>query len=357
MSTSSKTSTNFPQPLAAAPHISLERKVQALSSPDVYSDTTREVEAVETHFAWVFLTDRFAYKLKKPIRADRLDLTTLELRHQVCREEVRLNLRLAPSVYLGVVPLRCDTAGAIKLNSAGAVIDWLVKMNRLPSEWMLDRAMENGTVTQSSIDSIARLVAEFHARQAPIEFSEQEYRKLIRQHIDDNRAELLAPDLHLQATTIERLHAAQLSALSVVNSELGARAARRLIIEAHGDLRPEHIYLGTPPCVIDALEFSKELRTLDPAEELAFLAVECAHAGHEEIGAAFLQSYRMFSTDTFSTQLFDFYRSHRAATRAKIVAWHLRDLHFQSRQPWTKIAQRYLERALQHAMLCSGFDA
>ena len=96
---------------------------------------------IETHMSWVYLTDRHAYKLKKPVRYDYLDFSTLEARRQNCEDEIRLNRRLAPDVYLAAIPLTVDAEGGLRLDGTGAVVDWLVKMRRLPADQMMDRAI------------------------------------------------------------------------------------------------------------------------------------------------------------------------------------------------------------------------
>ncbi|HEY5776754.1 MAG TPA: hypothetical protein VIS57_11750, partial [Xanthomonadales bacterium] len=118
--------------------VDISTKVGFLSRPSSYADHTDSVEVVETHVSWVFLTDRFVYKMKKPVLLDILDLRTLGQRHRNCMEELRLNRRLARDVYLDVLPLTVNDPGQLELAGAGEVVEWLVKMRRLPRECMLD---------------------------------------------------------------------------------------------------------------------------------------------------------------------------------------------------------------------------
>lgn len=118
--------------------MTIEAKVEFLKRPDIYPDKPRQVEAVETYMSWVFLTDNYACKLKKPVRYEFLDFSTVDARHQDCDEEIRLNRRLARNVYIGAVPLTADAAGNMRLGEDRTAIDWLVKMRRLPVEKMLD---------------------------------------------------------------------------------------------------------------------------------------------------------------------------------------------------------------------------
>ena len=144
------------------PSVSLEFKVAALSQPDAYPERPPSVQAIETHMSWVFLTPQHAYKLKKPVRYDGLDFSTLATRRFFCGEELRLNRRLTHDVYLDVVALRRDSAGALRIGDEGAVVDWLVMMRRLPEHLMLDHLVAQGTVQPDQVRAVALRLAEFY---------------------------------------------------------------------------------------------------------------------------------------------------------------------------------------------------
>ncbi len=122
----------------------LGAKVAFLSRPGSYPEPTARVDTIETHMSWVFLTDRQAWKLKKPVRTTWLDFTTAAARRRNCEAELRLNRRLATDVYLEIVPLALDDGGRLRLGDGGGVIDWLVRMRRLPAARMLDRLIARG---------------------------------------------------------------------------------------------------------------------------------------------------------------------------------------------------------------------
>ncbi|HEY8538584.1 MAG TPA: phosphotransferase [Steroidobacteraceae bacterium] len=330
--------------------ISSEAKVSALRSPLAYDERTATVSAIETHHAWVFLTDDHAYKLKKPMRMPDLDLSDVALRHHNCSEELRLNRRLARDVYLDVVPLKMNTEGTLRIGGDGVVVDWLVKMRRLPSEQMLDRAIAENRAPAGRLDAVGRLLAGFYREQQSVELEPRDYAARIRSQIEQDRAELLAQDLRLDARLVESVAAAQIAACDRVEPQLMQRARERRIVEGHGDLRPEHICLTDPPCIIDCLEFSLDLRTLDPGEELAFLSVECERLGDGSPAEKILSVYRAESNDPITTQLLDFYRSRRAVVRAKLMAWNVRDPDYGKRNNWPEKAEDYLQRARRYAI-------
>jgi len=154
-----------PEPNTEVP---LDRKLQFLSRSEAYPDRPRHVEAIETHMSWVFLTDSYAYKLKKPVRYDFLDFSSIEARLYDSAEEIRLNARLAPHIYLGILPLTRDAAGSLKIDGEGETVDWLVKMRRLPIDHILDHAIKQGTVETTDVKRAAVVLAKFYqARRQP----------------------------------------------------------------------------------------------------------------------------------------------------------------------------------------------
>ncbi len=335
-----------PHGAGASAYFDVAEKLEVLSTPATYGAGIRDVKVIETHFAWLFLTESSVYKLKKPIRAPELDLETPAKRFHNCSEELRLNRALSPEVYLGIEKLVRGADGKLHLGGEGAVVDWLVQMRRLPEEQMLDRAIVAARVPGDTVDAVARLLTGYYRRQLPIDIAPQAYVQRLADQIDANRRELLAADLVLDGAVVEKVIAAQRAALEQLKGEVAARAAERRIIEAHGDLRPEHVCLAAPPAIIDRLEFSLDLRVMDPCEELAYFSLECRQAGAGWVGERVFSQYRRETGDPISDALYALYQSHRAATRAKIVAWHLRDPDFKSRQPWSAIAAQFLGTAL-----------
>ena len=332
----------------------LREKVAALRSPQTYEHSPRSVACIETHFAWVFLADEFAFKLKKPVRNEYVDLFSNAARRFNCMEEVRLNRRLAADVYLGVVPLSRTDEGVLRIGRHGPIVDWLVKMRRLPASDMLDAAMAAGPVDTDTLAAVGRMLADFYEVQPIIAFESHEYLSRMRFQLQLNRAELLAPDLELPRELVDSVVTAQMAACAAVEPQLRLRAHQSRIVEAHGDLRPEHICLAEPPCVIDSLEFSRDLRTLDPFEELAFLCVECTRLGQAYVGMTVTDAYRAHAHDVITRDLFDFYRSRRAAVRAKLIAWHVRDPSVSALANWREQSVEYLEVARDHALGAAG---
>ncbi|HSL82704.1 MAG TPA: hypothetical protein VLF66_07995 [Thermoanaerobaculia bacterium] len=333
---------------AVAPAPGLAEKVRFLERPAAYPDRPERVETEETHMAWVFLTDRFAYKLKKPVRYDYLDFSTVEARRRDGVREVALNRRLAAGVYLGIVPLTWEPdapGGPFVLDGEGEVVDWLVKMRRLPSERMLDRAIEDGTVREEDVARAARLLAGFYRDARPVEITPAEYRERFRRDLEEIRRELSRFELRLPAGRLEDVVGALLRFVEDRGRTLDRRVEAGRIVEAHGDLRPEHVCLTPEPVVIDCLEFNRAFRLLDPADELAFLSLECERLGAPWVGERFVEVYRSVTGDRPPPDLFRFYQGFRAALRAKLAAWHTRDDARRNGAEWLAEAADYLEWA------------
>jgi len=329
--------------------IELSRKVDFLSRPESYPEPTRRVELVETHMSWVFLTDRFAYKLKKPVRLPFLDFSTLARRRHFCREEVRLNQRLAPLVYIDALRLVESPDGGLAIGGAGRPVEWLVKMHRLPARTMLDHAIRRGSVRNEDLDRLAERLTAFYGSAEAVDIGAREYRRRFEADVAANLREFRRSQDIVEWAKVEQLHRRQLAFLDSVPWLLEQRATTRKIIEAHGDLRPEHVSLGPEPQIIDCLEFQRRFRIMDPADELAFFAVECEMLGAPEIGALVERQCRAGLRDDPAPTLLRFYRCYRACVKAKLAIWHLTDPQVRDPARWPALARRYLDLAETYA--------
>ena len=217
--------------------------VEWLSRPEHHPDRPSSVEVIETHISWVFLTKLYAYKLKKPVRFDFLDFTTPETRRWACEQELCLNRRLAHSVYLDLVPLVRRANGRLQLGGSGEPVDWLVKMRRLPSERRLDKLIRSGRLNDFEMVRVAKVLSGFYVQAPPLTLRPNQYLQSLEHHVRDNLHELLKFAGELPEVLIKRAHVVQLSLLKLLPHLLVGRVCDGRIVEGHGDLRPEHIYL------------------------------------------------------------------------------------------------------------------
>ena len=186
--------------------------VQFLMDPASYSERPKHVELIETHISWVFLTERFAYKLKKPVRFSFLDFSTPAKRHRACLDELRLNRRLAADVYLDVLPLVELPEGGFRWRGPGEPLDWVVKMQRLPAAACLLQRLKQGQVGPRQIDVLAKFLAEFYRQQPPLTLRPEEIRGQLAQLIRSNQTDL-CQYLPQQINRINLIHAGQLRLL------------------------------------------------------------------------------------------------------------------------------------------------
>jgi aminoglycoside phosphotransferase family enzyme len=335
--------------VSATRAVTLADKVAFLRCAESYPEPTATVAAVETHMSWVFLTVRHAYKLKKPVRHAFLDFSTLAARKAHCEAELRLNRRLAPDVYLDVVPLTADGSGRLAVAGDGEPVEWLVKMRRLPRDRMLDAALARGDVRDEHVTALAEVLAAFYRGLAPVPLSLADYRGRLAADVEACRSELGDPAHGLPGDSFAETADTLLAFAAREDDVLGARLAAGRIVEGHGDLRPEHVCLLERPVVIDCLEFNREFRVLDAADELAYLAMECARLGAPGVGDAILAACCGRLGDRVPQELLRFYGAYRALVRAKIAAWHTRDATPGEIEKWRARARQYLALAANYA--------
>ena len=320
-------------------------KVAFLRSPAAYPGLVGPVDVEETHMSWVFLVDERVYKLKKPVRYPFLDFTTIEARKANCREEVRLNLRLAREVYLGVVPLAVGADGVLAFGEDGEIVDWLVEMRRLPAERMLDKAIAINTVSRQSVRAVARLLCDFYQGATAETISGPDYVGQFAHEQAINRDVLTRSDFDLDRSRVEMALRVVEERLRERPHTLEQRAASGKIVEGHGDLRPEHVCLIRPPAIIDCLEFSRRLRLVDPVDELLFLGLECQRLGAGWIGRLIIDTYTQRTRDDPETGLISFYWAYRGCLRARLSLVHLIESDTRSPQKWLPLARHYIELA------------
>ena len=294
----------------------------------------------------VFLAGDRVYKLKKPVRFPYLDFSTLARREAACRAELKLNRRLAPDTYRGVLPLVLVREG-LAIGGDGHVVDWLVVMNRLDEKQMLDRVIADGRLHRWQLDRLAAVLVQFYRRVSPVFISPAIHAAELWRSLSYNRRVLLDPRFQLPVGCVRYIDAMQRRFLTGRAGLLAERVRARRIVDGHGDLRPEHVCLGDPVRIIDCLEFNARLRMVDPFDEIAFLCVEC-----ERLGAAWAGEYlrrRIMHAlhDSDSEELFVFYRCHRATLRARLAVAHLLEPNPRAPAKWEPLARTYLRLALR----------
>ena len=322
----------------------LGEKVAFLRKGETYGTDSRDVAAIETHMSWAFLTGDTVLKLKKPVKFPYLDYSTLKRRETACVAEHKLNRRLAPPTYIDVVPLRL-TASGLSIGGIGTVVDWLVVMKRLDDTWLLDRAIAAGRVKQVKVDSVARLLVRFYRTAARSFLSPALHLREWKRNVAVNHKVLLDPRLNLPCGVIWRIDRAQRLFLERRGALLAERVRAKRIVDGHGDLRPEHVWLGEPPQIIDCLEFSSRLRAVDPFDEVAYLSLECERLGAPWIGTRIARQVALGLHQPTPGEVFTFYRCYRATLRARLAISHMLEPNPRTPEKWPALARAYLRIA------------
>ena len=282
--------------------------------------TGGSVDVRETHISWVFLTADRAFKLKKPVVLPFLDYGTAAQRARMCAEEVRLNRRLAPDVYLGVRSV-IDAPGGLELADPTdrRALDYVVEMRRYDEHRTLAARLHSGELTLGDVEAVGERLAAFHAACPPVRGVDGGA-EAIAGEVMRNVDELLTiAALEPERRRTHELRRFLAAFVAARHAELDDRRRRGLVREGHGDLRAEHIVVGPPLAIVDCVEFDEALRTLDVADDLAFLVMDLTARGGERFAAAALRGYRAAGGDCGEESLLSFFAVHRALVRAKVL--------------------------------------
>jgi uncharacterized protein len=298
---------------------------EALQDPTIYPDPTTAVEVRETHISLVFLTDGYAYKIKKPVNLGFLDFLTLDQRRFYCEQELTLNRRLSSGVYLEVVTLRQDDQ-RYTFDDHGQVVEYALKMRRLPEGRSLEALLRGDQVTAAMIEALAQRLVVFHADH-PLAGSSESYGTLKRVRADweENFAQTAdAIGRTLSRQTYMTIQQAVTTFISRHADWFAQRVQEGRIRDCHGDLRAEHIYFEPEQMqIIDCIEFNQRFRFIDVTSEVAFLAVDLERLGSAAMAHHFVRAYVWHSEDVSIYRLLDFYRCYRAYVRGKVTSIRL----------------------------------
>lgn len=296
--------------------------IAALLSPQSYPHSVAQVSMVQTHISWVLLAGDFAYKIKKPLKLAFLDFSTLALRHARCCDELRLNQRFAPDIYLDVIPITAGAAGP-QFGGVGAPLEWAVKMRRFDEAGRLDRVCARGELLPAHLSGLAQALVAFHqsADAAPAG-SPYGCAELISTQAQDNFTDLLrlCPRAELRTRLLALQHWTQTQAEQLA-SLMQARQHSGRVRECHGDLHLANLVLVEGQVrMFDCLEFSLELRWIDVASDIAFTYADLMAHGRDGLANWFVNEVWSHSGDYEAAALLRFYAVYRCLVRAKVAA-------------------------------------
>jgi uncharacterized protein len=334
---------------------------QTLQDPTLYPEPTASVEVRETHISLVFLTDDYAYKIKKPVNLGFLDFSTIDRRRFYCEQELILNRRLSSGVYLGIVTLRGEDQH-YTFGERGQVIEYALKMRRLPADRSLEVLLQHDEVTPEMIQGIAQRLAVFHAEHALPKGSESfGTLEQVRADWEENFAQTAdAIGRSLSRSTYTAIEQAVTRFMGRHAGWFVERVQEGRIRDCHGDLRAEHIYFEPDQMqIIDCIEFNQRFRYIDVSSEVAFLAVDLERLGFPKTASSFVRAYVQDSNDVSLYRLLDFYRCYRAYVRGKVTSIRLHtasstELRAQLERrahSYYELAARYAKRLTQPVLI------
>lgn len=337
-----------------------------LLAPAAFTHAVRAVRLVETYISWVLLTGEFSYKIKKPVRFDFLDAGTLERRRVLCEEELRLNQRLAPDLYLRVAALTRDSTG-VRMDGAGPIIEYAVRMREFAAADMLDQRLAQGTVLARDLAAFGARLVDFHLR-AAVAAADNPYGGYdeVRHQVLGNLGTLIANlpgDEGLKSLT--RVTDWTHSATAALEPLIRLRKDSGAVRECHGDLHARNLVSWRGELTaFDCLEFSPALRWIDVVSDVAFLFMDLTAHERTDLAFAFLNGYVEEGGDYEGLRLLRFYAVYRALVRAKVDALAAQSaaarLTVELREHLSKrlqIAARFLEPSQPALILMNGVTA
>lgn len=338
---------------------SFDQLLEALARPDAYPHGVQKVKVLQTHISVVFLAGDFAYKIKKPLDLGFLDFTTLVRRREACEDEVRLNRRLAPRVYLGVIPVTRE-GSTLCVGGAGEPIEYAVQMERLPADRTFEKMLEAGLLDAGAVERLACKIARFHAAESSSPEIDNEARWDIVaanacQNFEQMKGEIGRTVSAEVFGTLRRLTERSLEELK---SLIENRAASGIARDTHGDLHLDHVYSlprkeGSDELVIiDCIEFNQRFRYADPVSDIAFLVMDLEFHGREDLARVAANAYFKESGDEDGRRLLPYYASYRAVVRAKVEGMALREAEIPEDQK-----SRLRNQARAHGLLALAYLA
>ncbi|MCS6928681.1 MAG: phosphotransferase [Saprospiraceae bacterium] len=305
-------------------------QIRDIIAQRAYPGSEEAVQLVETHISWLLLTPTYAFKIKKPLQFSFLDFSTLEKRHYYCQQEVFLNRRLAPDLYLGVLTVSADKDGFLSIRpyeEQFLLLDYVVWMHRLDNSRQMDRLLAQNAVKPCDLEALAKQLAQFHRRQVLVG-ADMAGETIVRYKADFEdlfAQESIARQLFGDEVEMyfEQLRQQERRFLSKHQHRLSERTCLGFWVDGHGDLHSRNIFLlPTGPVVFDCIEFSPHLRQLDVLNELAFLSMDLEARGHSSLAQVFIRAYQRHwrcIENAEDEQIFQYFKTYRANVRLKVA--------------------------------------
>jgi hypothetical protein len=325
--------------------------VEALMKPEAYDEEPGQIELIQTHISFVFLTRNFVYKVKKAVDLGFLDFTTLEKRRFFCEKELELNRRLCGDMYLEVVPI--NRSNGIKIKGAGETVEYAVEMKRMPQESMMSKLLEENKVDDRLVDRIAKIIADFHSKaETNKRISEFGSLATVETNWKENfeqTEEFVGKTISMKDFKRIRERVEDFMKRNVPLFE--KRMAEGRVRDCHGDIHSGNIFVTDGIYIFDAIEFNERFRYSDVAADVAFLAMDLDFRERSDLSDFFVERYIKYFEDQELTKLLPFYKCYRAYVRGKVTSFKLKDpsVGSEDKNSAMKEAKAYFKLSLAYA--------
>jgi aminoglycoside phosphotransferase family enzyme/predicted kinase len=336
--------------------------VDALATPAAFDTAVGEVDRIETHISWLILAGDYVYKIKKPIVLDFLDFGDLDKRRHYCEEEIRLNRRWAPTLYIDVVPVTM-TGGSPRFGGTGEPVEYAVRMHRFPQRMRLDKQLERGELDAADMRELAGNIAARHDEVPPAPAADKaRLIRMTRQFIEDNFAALHG---RLDEAVLSALAEWSRAELARCDEIIGQRYDAGRFRDCHGDLHLGNLVrLDTGIAAFDCIDFNRDLRSIDVICDIAFLTMDLVARGRNDLAYRFLNRYLECSGDYGGMSMHDLYLVYRCLVRAKVATIRAdeeadasaRDEDLAEARRYGDIARRYVAQRAPALVIMSGLS-
>ncbi len=332
--------------------------IQQLKNPQTYQLPNNSlINIIQTHISFVVLTEKFAYKVKKPVNFGFLDFSTLNKRKQYCEEELRLNSRLCPQIYEEVVTFTETSDGNhIEINGSGPIVEYAVKMNQFSQENIMMDLLKKKIITKDHLNElVSSLVRFYSSSKKSEEISSYGSIDSIKQNIDENFEQTFNKiGLTITKDKFEYIKQANEEFFTYKKDDVVKRKENGFIKSCHGDLHSGNIVLlNDSLCVFDCIEFNKRFRYIDVASDIGFFAMDLDFRGFPYLSSYLITQYIKKSNDKTILTVLNIYKSYRAYVRGKVLGFQLDDLHIEEsrKQMLLKEISMYFDLSSYYASL------
>jgi hypothetical protein len=328
-----------------------------LQNPQFYGSDVESVNMLQTHISYVALTGDYTYKVKKPVNFGFLDFTSLEKRKYFCEEELRLNRRLCPHIYLDVIPIT-QKNDEMELNGTGKVVDYAVKMKEFPQDRIMTNLLKHGKITEETINEICAILTDFYnSGERSQEIDTYGDIAAVKKNIDEN-FEQTHPviDVTIPKNVYTFIQTSSNNFFQVEKEVFKQRIQHGHIHDCHGDLHSGNIVVTDDTiCIFDCIEFNKRFRYIDGASDIGFLAMDLDFQNHPYLSSYLIKQYVEKSGDTGIYTVLNFYKCYRAYVRGKVIGFQLNDPHIDTlkKNEIVATARKYFDLSYYYASLFS----